>query len=651
MLSRHLTTLFWFLALLGTAGAASTTRVSTRSTGGHANDPWSDTFPRDLAPPPPPPACLVRESVDTAGGDTDQPSTSAYISADGHWVAFSSLADDLVPGDTNGVDDVFLRDRAGRITYRCSYGSGGQADGPSEAPSVSADGRFVAFASSATNLVPGDTNGTDDIFVYDRNLGTVARVSVSSAGDEGNGSSYPPPWGRPSISPDGRYVAFCSQASNLVANDTNATWDVFVHDRDFDHDGIYDEHVPGGIRTWRASVSSTGEEGHADSGTYGLWLSAYGRFVAFQSNAWNFIPNDLNGSDIFVHNNINGATTLVSLDNNGAQAFGFHSLPSISADLSLAADGRFVTWTSNSPVTPEDQNGVDDIFLRDRTLNQTSMVSIGTGGIQADWGSSRSMVNASGSRIVFDSQASTFTPGDGTIAWDIFIRDPQAATTDLVSQPQGMGDSIWPTIDASGEIIAFSSNSPVLVGGDANNLSDVFVQDCNTPVYVAFCAPGVDGIVPCPCGNPQVPAGSMKGCNNFAGGGSGGATLTATGVSSLSADTLGFQLAGGVASNVTVLFQGTGNAANTRSGAGVRCVGGTLKRLYRGQQSAGSIAFPNDGVSVHDASAAKGYVIGAPSTLFYYCAYRNSAANGHPGCPGLGFGFNTTHALAVPWSP
>jgi Tol biopolymer transport system component len=457
---------------------------------------------------------------------------SAYVSADGHWVAFSSLATDLVPGDTIWIEDVFLRDRTNKTTVRCSHGIGGEADGASVAPSVSADGRFVAFASSATNLVAGDTNGTDDIFVFDRNSGVVARVSVSSSGVEGNLSSYPPPWGRPSISPDGRYVAFCSQASNLVTNDTNQTWDVFVHDRDFDHDGIYDEHVPGGVRTWRASVSSTGEEGHADSGQYGFWLSAYGRYVVFQSNAWNLIPIDVNGSDIFVHDNVNGATVLVSLDNNGAQAFGFHSLPSISADLSLAADGRYITWTSNSPVTPEDQNGVDDVFLRDRALDHTSLVSIGTGGIQADWGSSRSMVNASGSRIVFDSQASTFTPGDGTIAWDIFARDPQAGTTDVLSQPQGAGDSIWPTIDASGEIVAFSSSSPALVPGDANNLSDVFVQDCVTPVYVAFCAPGVGGIVPCPCGNPQVPAGSTKGCNNFAGGGTGGATLAATGVSS-----------------------------------------------------------------------------------------------------------------------
>jgi hypothetical protein len=101
---------------------------------------------------------------------------------------------------------------------------------------------------------------------------------------------------------------------------------------------------------------------------------------------------------------------------------------------------------------------------------------------------------------------------------------------------------------------------------------------------------------------------------------------------------------------VTVLFQGTTNVTNTRTGAGVRCVGGTLKRLYRGQQAGGNIAFPNDGVSVHDASAAKGYTIGAPTTLYYYCAYRNSAANGQPGCPGLNFGFNSTNAVAVPWS-
>ena len=176
--------------------------------------------------------------------------------------------------------------------------------------------------------------------------------------------------------------------------------------------------------------------------------------------------------------------------------------------------------------------------------------------------------------------------------------------------------------------------------------------DCpaNDPV-VKFCAPGVGGIVTCPCGNPQVPIGATKGCNNFAAGGTGGAILSGSGVASIAADTLGFDFNLGVGTSVTVLFQGTTNTVNARTGAGVRCVGGVLKRLYKGDEVAGSISFPNVAVSVHDRSLAKGYAITPPVTLFYYCAYRNSAANGQPGCPGLTFGFNASNAGAVGWGP
>ncbi len=168
---------------------------------------------------------------------------------------------------------------------------------------------------------------------------------------------------------------------------------------------------------------------------------------------------------------------------------------------------------------------------------------------------------------------------------------------------------------------------------------------------VKFCAPGVGGIVTCPCGNPQVPASSTRGCDNFAGGGTGGAILSGSGLASIAADSLGLEMSGGVGSSVTVLFQGTTNTVNARTGAGVRCVGGVLKRLYKGNEVAGSISFPNVAVSVHDRSLAKGYAITPPVTLYYYCAYRNSAANGQPGCPGLSFGFNASNAGAVGWGP
>jgi hypothetical protein len=174
---------------------------------------------------------------------------------------------------------------------------------------------------------------------------------------------------------------------------------------------------------------------------------------------------------------------------------------------------------------------------------------------------------------------------------------------------------------------------------------------CGPNPLVPFCAPGVGGIITCPCGNPQVPVGAMKGCDDLRmGGGTGGSILWGMGAAIAGpADTLTLFVTS--TNSVTVLFQGTENVANTRSGAGVRCVNGTLKRLYKGNPEYGELRFPNNGVSVHDESSAKGYPIVAPITLYYYAAYRDTSANGHPGCPGLDFGFNTTNAGSVGWVP
>ena len=239
------------------------------------------------------------------------------------------------------------------------------------------------------------------------------------------------------------------------------------------------------------------------------------------------------------------------------------------------------------------------------------------------------------------------TGTDGTI-WDRPVVDESEAGT-------GMSSSDFfrcnPCTNAG-------SSGPGCYFFGGNPHSDFFLKlyaEPNCPVedpVVKLCAPGVGGIVTCPCGNPQVPAGATKGCDNFAAGGTGGAILSGSGIAVVDpADTLGFGVTAGIGTNVTVLFQGTTNTVNARAGAGVRCVGGTLKRLYKGNQSAGAIQFPNDGVKVHDASSAKGYTVVPPITLYYYAAYRNSAANGQPGCPGLTFGFNTTNAGSVAWAP
>jgi len=196
-------------------------------------------------------------------------------------VVFTSGATNLVVSDTHGSDDAFVR--VSGTTTRVSVSSSGQQanDFSGYFSSISADGRYVAFNSSATNLVPGDTNDAFDVFVRDRVSGTTTRVSVSSSGQQGNTESR-----YPSISADGRHLMFRSGASNLVSGDTNGVRDVFVRDR-----------VSGS--TIRASVSSSGQQGNSDS--FGGSISADGRHVAFYSDASNLVPGDTNSRyDVFV---------------------------------------------------------------------------------------------------------------------------------------------------------------------------------------------------------------------------------------------------------------------------------------------------------------------------------------------------------------
>ncbi len=323
--------------------------------GGDTNG-TSDVFVRDRQG-----GTTERVSIDSLGTQGNGFSYHPSISADGRFVAFASDSN-LVGGDTNGADDVFVHDRQSSTTERVSIDSlGAQGNGFSYHPSVSADGRFVAFASDATNLVSGDTNGASDVFVRDRQGGTTERVSVDSLGALGNSFSY-----EPSISADGRFVAFSSWATNLVSGDENSELDVFVRDRESD-------------ATERVSVDSSGVEGNGRSGRYGFSISADGRYVAFDSVAWNLVSEDTNGRrDVFVHERQSGTTELVSVDSSGAQGDFYSLYPSISAD------GRYVAFASlASNLVSGDTNGAEDVFVRDRCGSATSATFSGDG-INAD---------------------------------------------------------------------------------------------------------------------------------------------------------------------------------------------------------------------------------------------------------------------------
>jgi Tol biopolymer transport system component len=245
---------------------------------------YADVFVRDLKLD-----TTTRVSVSSSGRQANADAgfgAPGVVSGDGRFVVFESDASNLVRHDTNGVGDVFVWDAATARTVRVSLNTRDrQANAASRVPSMSRDGRYVSFSSDATNLVPNDGNGVADVFVRTVEAGRTSRVSVSTGGVEGDGGG-----GYASISAHGRYVAFDSFAANLVANDGNHVTDVFVHD------------LRTG-RTRRASLSRSGDEGDGES-RY-PFISSDGRFVVFQSDATNLVANDANGTtDIYVRGSL-----------------------------------------------------------------------------------------------------------------------------------------------------------------------------------------------------------------------------------------------------------------------------------------------------------------------------------------------------------
>ena len=294
-------------------------------------------------------------SMASDGTEANGFSLAPSMSSDARYVAFLSGASNLVPGDTNGRNDVFVHDRETGVTERVSVASGGtEGDGYSEWPSVSADGRYVAFQSGASNLVPGDTNLAADVFVHDRETGTTERVSVASDGAQGSGVCPIVSAARdcvssqiPAISADGRHVAFQSAAANLIPGDTNAHWDVFVHDRETG-------------TTERVSVASDGADGN--DGSFNPAISADGRHVAFEGLASNLIPGDsISTYDVFVHDRATGTTERVSVASDGTEGNIWSVVPAISADGRHVAFGSFA-----ANLVPGDTNAHWDVLVRDR---------------------------------------------------------------------------------------------------------------------------------------------------------------------------------------------------------------------------------------------------------------------------------------------
>jgi len=399
---------------------------------------------------------ITRVSISSSGIEANNFSLVPDMSADGRFVAFQSIASNLVPGDTNRFMDIFVRDRQNKITERVNISSTGvESDDFATQPAISADGRFVAFATFSRFLVPGDHNLATDVFIHDRETGITERVSISSAGVEGNsGSDYP------HLSADGRFVTFESLASTLASGDTNFAYDIFVHDRETNI-------------TERISVSSTGVEGN-NSSLFSV-INADGRFVAFESFAHDLVPDDTNNvGDIFVHDRETGITERVSVSSAGVEGNGDSEMPAISAD------GRFVAFDSlSSNLVSDDTNNAMDIFVHDRQTGQTERMSVSSRGSEGNSDSEMPTISADGRFVAFDSFASNFVPGDNGDMWDVFVHDRQLGQTERLSVSRagvpGNNDSVFAAISADGRFVAFDSLADNLIANDTNGDYDVFV--------------------------------------------------------------------------------------------------------------------------------------------------------------------------------
>jgi Tol biopolymer transport system component len=339
-------------------------------------------------------------------------------------------------------------------TERISVAADGtQGDGASLLPSTDAAGRYVAFLSDAANLVPGDTNGHSDVFLRDTRLNTVELISRGRNGTPANGNA-----GLPRISSDGRFVVYYSQATNVVADPAGpqAIYNVYVYDRT----AGTTERIPAG-----------------DHGGMSADISGDGRYVTYQSFSGDVVPDADGDLHVYAYDRQEGTTTLVSRAADGSPA------QSGGDDARISGDGRYVAFLSwSADLVPGDTNDEIDVFVRDLRTETTARVSVATDGTQGDGWSAEPSISADGRTIAFASEASTLTPGDTNGDYDVFVHDAVTGATTLISHAYdgsaaGFGFSYSPDISDDGTHVAFWSSVWNLVPDDTNWVGDTFVYD------------------------------------------------------------------------------------------------------------------------------------------------------------------------------
>lgn len=357
-----------------------------------------DVFVRDLVT-----GTTERVSIATSGEEGNGESSAPGISGDGRLVVFQSSAANLVPGDLNGADDVFLHDRlTGETTLISTDRFDVQGNNRGETPVISADGGAVAWVSIASNLVPGDENRAQDIFLKDLTDGSVELITVAWDGEQADRDSF-----APSVSADGMVVAFMSVANNLTPGfDFNGAFDIFIRDR-----------VAG--TTELASADPDGEYVEASSGYPSV--SADGRFVAFESNGPLIPP--IGGSHVYVREVASGRMVIADHGLDGRPSDGVSVQPAVSAR------GRFVAFVSSAErLVPGDSNGANDVFVRDLALGRTIRASVPSSGGEGDRESGTFGLAAApaGRAVAFVSSATNLVPADTNGVFDVFLRGSAA---------------------------------------------------------------------------------------------------------------------------------------------------------------------------------------------------------------------------------
>lgn len=396
----------------------------------------------------------TRISIGNDGQQGNYNSEDSAISDDGRYIVFESLANNLVPGDYNEFYDVFLYDdNSGLLRGITTSGNWGGLN-----PAISADGRYIVFESHSTNLVVNDNNDETDIFLYDQQTGFYELVSVNSEEEQANYSSF----SNMDISPDGRFVAFSSGATNLDERDNNFDRDVYVRDRLL------------GVTEW---ISFGVDGSPSNSGSGAPVISADGRYVAFVSAATNLVANDTNDRvDIFFHDRQTGITHRLSESESGQEGNHESSYPSISDD------GRFIVFLSfANNLVANDTNG-SDVFIRDTWLGT---IQKPCDSVEGNGDSNLPFISGNGKFIVFISAADNLVAGDSNQAADAFVCVREQGLIERVSLANN-GDQANATtwegvISVDGRMVAFASGADNLVVGDTNEWIDIFLREMAWP--------------------------------------------------------------------------------------------------------------------------------------------------------------------------